>query len=192
MHYRLFVALALFGVTAAAGKLPLGDDLQGDSPAKSSASTSLASLKEEKRFGLGLSGGGLLSVMGAEIDVNVTPEVSFSMGLGTGLDYSTFMMKTRLFLPGAWVSPYLMAGVARWWTNGTNEKNVGPSVLRNKFLEGDNDHSDGFNVWLFSPGLGVQFMHPLGFAFFAEVQYLFRLFSLANGTYAGAGMHWYF
>ena len=114
-----------------------------------------------------------------------------SGGLGTGLDYSTFTLKGKYFLLGERVSPYIGGGVARWWTDGTRETNVGPSVLKNKFLSG-NDFSDGFNVWMLYPALGVQYLHPSGVSLYAEILALFKLPSLANGTYAGLGALLYF
>ena len=68
---------------------------------------------------------------------------------------------------------------------------VSPSLLRNEFLSGRTNHDKGFSVYMMSPAVGVQFMHPSGFALSAEVQYLFKLFNFANGTYAGFGVHWY-
>lgn len=152
----------------------------------------LEQLKMSRRFGVGVSAGGSLAVFGVEADVNITENFALSTGLGSGIDYSTFMVKGRWFLMGEWVSPYVGLSLSRWWTNGTTETRIGPSILANRFLAGTTDYSQGFNVWLMSPSLGVQFMHPKGFAVSAEIQYLFRLFSLANGTYAGMGIHWYF
>ena len=152
----------------------------------------LEQLKMTHRFGIGLSGGGALAVMGIEGDVNVTENFSISGGLGTGIDFSTVMLKGRWFLMGEWVSPYLGLGISRWWTDGTTSKDIGPSVLRNKFLSGMSDYSQGFSVWILSPTLGVQFMHPQGFAISAEIQYLFKMLNFSNGTYAGLGVHWYF
>ncbi|MFM8314201.1 MAG: outer membrane protein [Deltaproteobacteria bacterium] len=148
-------------------------------------------LKMKKRFGIGVTAAGPLSVLGLEIDINVNEEFSMSGGLGTGLDYSTFTLKGKYFLLGERVSPYIGGGVARWWTDGTRETNVGPSVLKNKFLSG-NDFSDGFNVWMLYPALGVQYLHPSGVSLYAEILALFKLPSLANGTYAGLGALLYF
>lgn len=187
MTHTWFLTLVL-SISVSAGKLPFDEK-----PGKETSSYSnVDELKMQRRFGLGMSAGGPLSVLGLEVDVNIEPEWGVSLGIGTGLDYSTMMAKTRFFLPGQWVSPYLTAGIARWWSNGTKEKVLGPSILRNKFLPGESDFTNGFDVWIVYPGIGVQFMHSLGFAFYAEVQYLFKLFNLANGTYAGLGMHWYF
>ena len=155
-------------------------------------SMELEELRLQKRFGVGLSAAGPLSLFGVEADANLTEEISFSLGIGTGLHYSTFMAKVRCFLLGEWVSPYLSLGVARWWTSGTQEKKVSPSVLANKFLPPGYDLRKGFNIFMLVPAVGVQFMHPMGLAFFAEVQYLFKLFDMSNGTYAGMGIHYYF
>jgi hypothetical protein len=152
----------------------------------------LEQIKMARRFGVGVSAGGALAVFGVEADVNITENFSVSVGLGSGIDYSTAMAKARWYLLGEWVSPYVGVGVSRWWTDGTAERNIGPSVLVNRFLSGVTDYSNGFNVWILSPSIGVQFMHPKGFAVSAELQYLFRLFDFSNGTYAGMGIHWYF
>lgn len=152
----------------------------------------LEELRMAKRFGVGFSAAGPLSMLGIEADVNLTPLVSLSAGVGTGIDYSTMMLKTRYFLLGEWVSPYVGLAVSRWWTDGTTEERVSPSVLMNRFLGPGYDLSQGFNLWILSPSVGVQFMHPMGVAFFAELHYLFKMVDLANGTYAGMGVHWYF
>lgn len=153
---------------------------------------SLPELRMTKRFGFGFSAAGPLSILGMEVDVNVTEEISIGGGIGTGLDYSTFMVKGRYFLLGKSVSPYFGAGFARWWTSRSIDKNIGPSVLVDEFLSESEDLSKGFSVYTFYPLIGVQFMHPMGLAVFAELHYLFKLFNFANGTYAGLGMHWYF
>lgn len=155
-------------------------------------SLTLDELKLAKRFGIGISGGGPLAVLGVEADVNITDIFSFGIGAGTGIDYSTFMMKGRWFLMGEWVSPYIGVSVARWWTDGTNATQVGPGILPSRFLDPGTNLANGFNVWLVGPTLGVQFMHAKGFAISAEVQYFVRLFTFSGGTYAGTAMHWYF
>lgn len=154
-------------------------------------SWNMADLRMKKRFGIGASAGGPLSMFGLEADFNLTEDLGISTGIGTGLQYSTFMVKGRYFLLGETVSPYIALGVARWWTDGTRETRVSPSVLANRFLGPDTDLSNGFSVWFLSPAIGVQFMHRTGFSVFAEVQYFFKLINFANGTYAGAGIHFY-
>ncbi|MBI4404399.1 MAG: hypothetical protein HY537_09575 [Deltaproteobacteria bacterium] len=154
-------------------------------------SSSMEQMRMQKRFGFGFSAAGPLSVLGLEFDFNITEQLSVGGGIGTGLDYSTFMVKGKYLLLGKWVSPYFAAGLARWWTGGTKEEKLSPSVLANKFLDGE-DLRDGFSVFIFYPAVGVQFMHPIGIAVFVEAQYLFKMVSFANGTYAGLGAHWYF
>ena len=155
------------------------------------AESGVDELKMKKRVGLGVVAAGPFSVFGLELDINVTEEFSIGGGLGTGLDYSTFVLKGKYYLLGERFSPYVGGGLARWWTDGTSETNVSPSVLKNKFLS-SSDLRDGFNIWLLYPALGIQYLHPMGFALYAEVQALFKLPSLANGTYAGLGALLYF
>lgn len=190
---RIAFVFLLFSATAVAGKLPLSDGTEGKGVSKTEASvSSLEDLKMRKRFGIGISAGGPLAMLGLEADINVTPDFSISGGLGTGLDYSTFMLKGRYFLLGEWVSPYLGAGVARWWSDGGKTTDLSPSVLQNKFLSPEERAAGSFNAWIVYPCIGVQFMNRAGFDVFAELEYLFRLVSFSNGTYAGLGMHWYF
>lgn len=153
---------------------------------------SLEALKLSRRFGLGISGGGPLSVVGIEVDINLREDISLSLGAGTGLDYSTAMVKGRYFLLGEWVSPYVGFSLARWWTGGTTAANIGPSVLTRVFLPAGYDYTQGFSVFFMAPAIGVQFMHPMGFAVSLELQYFFKLVDLANGTFAGLSAHWYF
>ncbi len=154
------------------------------------AGTTLEDLKMDKRFGIGIEVGGPMAIMGIDIDVNVTEQFSLSAGLGTGMDYSTIGLKARYFLPGKTVSPYIGAGFAHWWSQGTNDTSPGPGILQ-RFLVGD-DPRQGFSLFIVYPTFGVQFLHASGFEVSAEVEYLFKLFDMANGPYAGLGVHWYF
>lgn len=203
---RYTVLVALFAITtssAFAGKLPLMPAATEASASKktklgaevgsdSDAPTALESLKTRKRFGLGVTAGGGLAIMGLEGDFNITPNFSASIGWGTGVDYSTFGVHARYYLLGEWVSPFIGLGFAHWWASANAPRDVGPAVLRNKFLDGVSDLSQGYNIFILYPSVGVQFMHHMGFAFSFEVMQMFKLMNLANGTYAGGSFHWYF
>lgn len=160
-------------------------------PKTITAAIEVEDLKMKRRVGLGLTAAGPLSVLGLEVDINISEKVSLSMGLGTGLDYSTFAVRGKYFLMGEKFSPYIGGGLARWWTDGTSETNLGPSILKNKFLSG-NDFSNGFDVWMLYPTVGIQYMNPTGFGLYAELQALFKIPSLANGIYSGLGALIYF
>lgn len=157
-----------------------------------SSASQLEAMKMARRFGIGMGAGGTLAVLGLEVDVNITESISVTAGLGTGIDYNTLMLKGRYFLLGEWVSPYAGVSLARWWTDGTTATQIGPSVLVTRFLPTGYDLTQGFSLFLLSPSIGVQFMHPMGFAVNVELQYLFKLMDFANGTYAGLSAHWYF
>lgn len=152
----------------------------------------LEELKMQKRFGIGVSAAGPLSLMGVEIDVNFTEEFSVSAGLGTAMDYNTWMLKGKYYFLGKWVSPYFALGVANWWTGQASNGDLKPSSFTSKFFDPNDDLSNGFSLWLVYPAFGVQFMHPMGIGFYAEIQYFFKLLNFANGLYAGTGVHWYF
>jgi len=151
----------------------------------------LEEFKKERRFGFGFGVGGPLSALGLEVEFNLEPQFSLVGGIGSGLDYSTFAAKGKYFLLGDQVSPYFLVGFARWWSQGTTQADIGPSVLKNVFLSGI-DPRNGFSVWTIYPGIGVQFLHDSGFSLYAEAHYLFKVPSFSNGTYAGLGMSWFF
>lgn len=180
------VAVVLLLLVATAGMGATHNQTETDSD-----SLSLEEFRMQKRFGIGVSAAGPLSLLGIEVDVNFTENFSVSAGIGTALDYSTLMIKGRYFLLGKSVSPYFGAGLARWWSNGTTDGNLSPSILKETFLPADIDLSKGFSVVLAYPCFGVQFMHPMGLSVFAELQYMFKLMTFASGLYAGLGVHWY-
>lgn len=160
-------------------------------PSMGVAQETTEGLRLRKRVGVGVSLAGPLSVMGIETEINLTEQISLGAGLGTGLDYSTFTLRGKYFLIGERFSPYLGAGIARWWTDGTRETVLSPSLLQNKLLSGHTS-GQGFDVWMLYPALGLQYLHPMGIAIYAELQAFFKLPSLANGTYAGLGALFYF
>lgn len=186
----LSLLLLSLSLPAFAGKLP---HTAKEAPQeRASVSLPLQDLRLQKRFGVGIAAGGGVAMFGIEVDVNLTEDYSLSGALGTGIDYSTFAIKGRYFLLGREFSPYLGLGFARWWTNGTQERNVAPAILKNEFLADEKDFADGFSVYILYPAFGVQFLHQSGFSMSAELQYMFRMFNFSNGTYAGLSAQWYF
>lgn len=179
---RGIVAWLMIGLVASA----LG------SPSEERETIELKDLRMRKRFGVGFSAAGPLSILGMEIDINISENFSLGAGIGTGLDYSTFMIKGRYFLLGESVSPYLGAGFARWQSDRSTPQRLAPAMLSEQFLPPNYDVTKGFEVLLVYPVLGVQFMHVMGMSVFVEAQYLFKLFDFASGLYAGLGIHWYF
>jgi hypothetical protein len=156
------------------------------------ASSELEELKMDKRVGLGISAGGPLALMGMEMDVNVAEDFSLTGGLGTGFDYNTIELKGRYFLTGKKVSPYIGMGFARWWTGGTNTTTFAPAIVSSKFIDPTVNPKNGFSIFLVYPTLGIQFLHKSGFEISGELEYLFKLFAMANAVYGGIGVHWYF
>ncbi len=151
----------------------------------------LIELRLKRRFGVGLSAFGELALFGIEADINISEELSIGTGIGTGLHYSSFMVKARYFLLGENVNPYFGFSFLRWWTDATKEEKLFPPILREKFLPSSQNSSGGFDILLVTPLVGVQFMHITGLSLFVELQYLFKLFDFKNGLYAGLGIHFY-
>jgi hypothetical protein len=155
-------------------------------------STSIEALKMDKRFGIGIGAGGASGVLGLEIDINLDENVSLTGGWGSGIDYSTVSLKGRYFFPGRSVSPYVGGGLARWWADSVASKDLNPGMIARHFLPDDFEPGKGFNLLLLYPVLGMQYVHPMGIEFSAELMYFFKMLNFANNAYAGFGVHWYF
>ena len=188
---NLLITLLLLVLALPAKAIPADDYEEFWEMRHSGDSISLRDMRMKKRIGIGFSAAGPLSVMGVEVDVNLTESLSVSMGFGTGVDYSTLMVKGRYFLIQEWISPYLALGFARWWSDGTAKNIISPSFLQENFLKGKN-LTEGFAVDMIFPAVGAEFMHPLGVGFFAELQYFISLRDFKTGVYGGMGAHWYF
>ncbi len=150
---------------------------------------SLAELRVARRVGIGVSAAGPLAILGVDIDVNLAENFSLGIGLGTGFDYTSMMLKSRLFLLGERASPYLGLGLARWWGQNAQGISVGPSLLTHDFVAGK---TGPFSIFMIYPTFGVQLMTPTGFEFYGELEYLVTLFNFAGGLYGALGFHWYF
>lgn len=193
VYWLTFAALALASA-AFGGRLPT---TAAEAPASGRATEwtrpeGIEQIREERRFGVGASIGGGLGVFGFEADVNINDWLSITGGYGAGIDFSSWTVKARALLPGAWVAPYAAFGVGRWWTSATGESRPGPGLLADRLLGPGEDAANGFDAYLAYPAVGVQWMLPSAFAFYAEMQCLFRLFTLRHAFYLGAGAHMYF
>jgi hypothetical protein len=190
---RVLLVATLLSLPAFAGRLPSAEDdgKPTSTAARVRPAVSTGDLRMQKRFGIGFGAAGPLAVFGIEADFNITEQISATVGFGTGVDYTSWMAEARYFLFDHWISPYLGVGLARWWTDGTKEKRLGPSALTQNLLPGGTNPENGFSLFMFYPALGVQLYHPMGFALSAEIEQLFRLFSLGNATYGGLSFHWY-
>lgn len=192
---RSTMVLALVtALPALAGRLPTAaGEASGSSNANGGARPEgIAQIREERRFGVGASLGGGLGVVGFEVDVNINDWLSLTGGYGAGIEFHSWTVKARALLPGAWVAPYAAFGVGRWWAGPTGESRPGPGLLAGRLLAPGEDAAQGFDVVLVYPAVGVQWMLPSAFSFYAEMQCLFRMFSLRNAFYLGAGAHMYF
>lgn len=188
--YLVAVVLAVSAPRAEAGRVPIED--VAPHRGSSSEATSLGALREEKRFGVGVTAGGPLGVFGLQADVHVNDWLSVNVGYGTGIEFTTWNFAARAILPGQWVAPWFGLGLARWWTDGTPERRPGPSLLADRLLSKTEDPTKGFSAYLLYPAIGVDWALPSGLTFTLELDSLFRLFSMRQAFYGGAAARWYF
>ncbi len=153
------------------------------------------SFSGKRVFGVGLVGAGAYGVFGAEVDFTLNRDWSFGMGLGTGMNYSSWGMHSRYFLQQGSLNTFFQFGYANWFLGRTSSRNedILPNYLANRFFKSENgvfDESQGAH--LVYPGMGVLFQYESGLATTLMVQYLINARDFSGALFGSAGFFYYF
>lgn len=155
-------------------------------------------LRKKRRFGAGLQAVGPLGVGGAIIDLNFTPQWSFSAGFGGGEGFQAFMFQGRYVLAGDWFMPYFAFGFTNWSSfgkTGAITKST-PSYLADRLLNGDERAAGEFRKNLIYPSFGLQFLQLsgewAGFSLFGEISALLDLSQFVAAPTGSLGVLYYF
>lgn len=155
--------------------------------------------KRERKVGVGLSTAGALGFLGANIEINFTPEDSFMGGFGMGDSYQSYALQYKHSIGGSWFVPYVGGGYARWYTvtddNGRIEDSS-PGFLADKFLSNRELNTGRFDEHLFYPMAGVQYFQLkgkwAGFSLYAQVMMLVDIDDLVSAPTGEFGAFFYF
>lgn len=156
-------------------------------------------LRKIRRVAVGVSTIGPLGVLGANLELNFTPQWAFMGGFGTGLSYQSFTLQVKRVLAGEYLMPYMAAGISRWYTVGEPKGPITktqPAFLYDKFLN-DTDKIEGqFSKVLLYPAFGLQYMQLSGdwsgMSLYAEVLLLLDIGSFEAAPTGTLGMLYYF
>lgn len=200
--FTVIIFMLTFSSFAEAKKLVREASEDEDAPAKSRAPFKQAEtgteLRKLRRFGAGLQAVGPLGVGGAIIDLNLTPQWSFSAGFGGGEGFQSFMFQGRYVLAGDWLMPYMAFGFTNWSSVGKTGliKKTTPSYLADRLLSGDEREAGEFRKNLFYPAFGLQFLQLkgewAGFSLFGEISALLDLSQFVAAPTGSLGVLYYF
>ncbi len=160
--------------------------------------SNMYSFKSEKKVGISTTVGGAMGLVGLSLNLNFTPETTFSIGSGMSQDFSALNMNIKTDLTSGAFQAYFVGGISRWFSNSrnSNAKNASPSFFYSKFLSPEERKTGVFAKNLVYPGLGLQYTDLggrfEGFGIFSEVIALMDLSSLTVVPTAGLGAVYYF
>jgi hypothetical protein len=176
------------------------DDSRVIEPTKSSYQFESRGLnfKRERKIGVGLSTAGALGFLGANLEINFTPEDSFMGGFGMGDSYQSYALQYKHSIGGSWFVPYVGGGYARWFTVTENGRidNSSPGFLADKFLSKRELRSGQFDEHIVYPMAGVQYFQLKGswsgFSLYAQVMMLLDIDDRVSAPTGEFGAFFYF
>lgn len=115
-------------------------------------------MKSMKRIGAGLVAGGLAGLIGLNIEINIEPENTFFLGLGTGKGFNTFNFGYKKNFESLYMSPYTKVGFSQWYNSSKSDETVGPNsnILR-QVLSDNEIQNNKFNVNFLAGGAGLEY-----------------------------------
>lgn len=156
------------------------------------------SLKSRDKAGISTTVAGPMGLFGVSIDLNFTPETTFSIGGGISQGFDAYDMDIKTDLTSGAFQAFFVGGFARWFSNRAhaNLKNASPSFLYSKFLNSYERKTGIFAKNIIYPGLGLQYteLHGeyAGLGLFGEVITMMELSRLTLVPTAGLGAIYYF
>lgn len=155
--------------------------------------------RHQRRFGVGVSTGGALGLVGANLEINFTKETSFMGGFGMGDQYQTFAIQFKQAIGGRWFVPYFGGGFARWYTAGDKNGEISetsPGFLANRFLNDEEKKTGEFAENLVYPMAGVQYFQLngdwAGASLYGQIIMLFDLDDFVSMPTGEFGLFYYF
>ncbi|MCB0356162.1 MAG: hypothetical protein KDD40_04100, partial [Bdellovibrionales bacterium] len=134
-----------------------------------------ADFKYKRKVAVGISAAGAQGLAGLTIELNFSPETSFSTSFGLADRYQSFGMAVKHSISGKYFSPYIAGGFARWYTV-TDEgpiESSSPGFLAERFLSAQERQEGKFAETLIYPALGIQYLQLdgdwAGSSLYAEV-----------------------
>lgn len=159
---------------------------------------STADLRTKRRVGIGAMTSGTVGMLGALLELNLSPSHSAIVAYGGGPGYNAFNFQWKYNFGGESFSPYAGFGYSQW-NNASGGGRVGkttPAALGSKFLTEEEKRSGQFSVNLLTPTLGIQynqlFGEYTGASVFGEIVLLTKVSDLSPVATGALGILYYF
>lgn len=194
----IFVSLSLIlmSVNLQAQKVKLSDGRYNQTEYKPKTAANGLALRELRRAGVGFVAAGELGLLGAKVELNLTPLWSVSGAFGGSRDFSAFSFQAVRYMNGTNFLPYMGAGIARWHGNPGNKSSTTPSVLADTLWNSSDKQKGRVRELLLTPKLGLQYLTTsgpyAGYGFFAEVVVLVDIQDLVMAPTGSLGLSYYF
>jgi hypothetical protein len=176
-RYRILplLVLAMMKPVGPAQAAFFGDD--SDAPESSSVARGKAAnrdakeaadglgLRRKRRAAIGISAAGQLGLAGANLELCLLPQSSFTAGFGGSDSYQAFSIGVRHIMGGETVMPYAGGGFARWSSSGRKNSAVSvtnPTFLGDSFMTDEQKRSGIISSNLLYGSLGLQYLAPSG------------------------------
>lgn len=140
-------------------------------------------MKAMKKLGIGLAVGGITGLIGLNGELNVEPENTLFLGLGTGRGFNTFNFGFKRNFEGYYMSPYTKVGFSKWFdsSNGGSSSARSSDVLR-RVLSEEQIRDNDFDVNFLVGGAGLEYNQlegeMSGINFFGELMVMMDTSSL--------------
>ncbi|MCB0390231.1 MAG: hypothetical protein KDD58_03015 [Bdellovibrionales bacterium] len=174
----------------------VGPSVRYKSESKSTLNS--ADFKYKRKVGVGISAAGASGLIGANLELNFTPETSFSTSFGLADNFQTFGFSIKKSISGKYFAPYIAGGFTRWYTV-TDEgpfTESSPGFLAEKFLSAKEKQEGQFAETLIYPALGIQYLQLdgewAGSSIYAEVLMLIDIDDFKSAPTGGVGYLYYF
>lgn len=152
-------------------------------------------LREERKVGIGTQIGGGLGVWGMNLEVNINSQYSALAGMGTGPGYGTFQMLGKYHWEGKYFTPYVSAGISRWYNSG-NTSDHEKSLILDRVLNKEEKDNARFGVDFLVASYGMQYLElggqMAGTSFFAEFGFMSASRNLTPLLTGSLGAAYYF
>ena len=153
-------------------------------------------LKNYKKFGFGVSAGGLTGTVGINLEANMNPEEALAFGLGTGKSYNTFQIAWKHNFEAAYLSPYTKVGYANWFNSNGSSSDAGDNSILKRVLSDDQIRENKFSANFIAGGMGLEYNQLegdlAGVNFYGELLMLGEIHSSVYLPTAGIGMTYFY
>lgn len=196
MRLLLSSILLLITLPSFAQRVSLDDGRVQDSRYAPKVARTGLGLRGLRRAGLSINAAGDLGLLGAKVELNLTPQWSVSGGFGGSQDFSAFAFQITRYMNGANFLPYTGLGIARWYGNPGSIGSSSPSVLEDTLLSASDKRDGKVRELLLTPKLGLQYLTSsgpyAGYGFYAEVMVLLDIQDFVMAPTGALGVSYYF